>query len=149
MTSLLIKPETYSRIFYENNKHRKEDAGFDIYCPDDITISYGETIRIDMKVKCVFRKNYKDIHYFLMTRSSIDKTPLTLSNSVGLMDKTYRGNVIASFRHIFPDKPPYKISRGQRLIQLVPINGDEFDINIVNELSSTERNTGGFGSTDY
>lgn len=145
---LYILPENNrSKVYYEEHHHRKNDAGFDIYCPDDITINPGQTVRVDMKVKCLFRKDGKDCHYFLMTRSSIDKTPLMLSNSVGLMDKNYRGNVIASFRHVFTDQPPYKIKRGTRLIQLVPITGEGFEYCIVDTLNKTERGEGGFGST--
>ena len=146
--NILIKPEPNTKIFYEVlTNHDKENAGFDIFCPDDLTINPGETLRVDMRVKCVFTKNNKSQHAFLMARSSIDKTPLMLSNSVGLMDKNYRGNVIASFRHVFSDQPPYKIKRGQRLVQMVPMNGEEFDCKIVESLNTTSRGEGGFGSS--
>lgn len=148
-TVLLVKPETDTRVYYEEHNHREGDAGFDIFCPENITINPGETKRVNMKVKCVFRnvEENKGIHYFLTARSSIDKTPLMLSNGVGTMDKNYRGYVIASLRHVFPDKPPYKIERGQRLVQIVPITGDDFDVKIVEELDKTNRGEGGFGST--
>ena len=145
--SLLVKPETNTRVFYETHNYIEGNAGFDIYCPEDITISYGETVRVNMKVKCVFRNKNKNIHYFLTARSSIDKTPLMLSNGIGTMDRNYRGNVIASLRHVFPDKAPYTIKRGQRLVQIVPINGEDFGVKIVDELDRTNRGEGGFGST--
>lgn len=147
--NLLIKPEETTRIFYITSEETrdKESGGYDIFCPDDVTIYPGQTIRVDMKVKCVFEKNNKSQHYFLLTRSSIDKTPLALSNSVGLMDKNYRGNVIASFRHIFPNDPPYTIKRGQRLVQLLPVTGEDYECKIVDRLSSTTRGENGFGSS--
>lgn len=144
---LLISPENDTKKFYKDVKIIEGNAGFDIYCPQDITISPGETVRVDMKVKCVFVDEDKDIHYFLMCRSSIDKTPLSLSNGVGLMDRNYRGNVIASFRHVFPEKLPYTIKRGTRLVQVVPFNGKDFSYTVVDNLNDTIRGTGGFGSS--
>ena len=144
---LLIKPEEPSRIFYEEPKHNKDDAGFDIFCPENITINPGETVRVDMKVKCVFFEDGDFHHSFLMSRSSIDKTPLSLSNGVGLMDRNYRGNVIASFRHVFLNQPPFTIERGQRLVQIVPISGKDYDCEVVDSLNSTLRGECGFGSS--
>jgi len=144
---LHILPENITRIFYEDNHHREDDAGFDLFCPENITINPGETVRVNMRVKCVFKNEDDYSHYFLMTRSSIDKTPLMLSNSVGLMDKNYRGDVIASFRHVFIDKEPFTIERGTRLVQLVPINGRKFTPKVVSHLNNTARGEGGFGST--
>jgi len=145
--NILIVPDTEARIFYEEVNRDTKDAGFDIYCPEDVTVHPGETVRINMKVKCAFQKNGETQHFFLMSRSSIDKTPLLLSNGVGMMDKTYRGYVIASFRHIMPNSPPYEIKRGQRLVQLVPMSGEEFGYKIVESLGETLRGQGGFGST--
>lgn len=145
--NILVLPDNSQQIFYTDIARNKKDAGFDIFCPDNITIHPGQTVRVNMKVKCVFDKNGVSQHYFLMSRSSIDKTPLLLSNGVGMMDKNYRGYIIASFRHIVPNAPPYEIKRGQRLVQLVPMSGEEFDCKIVDSLNETSRGEGGFGST--
>ena len=78
-------------------------------------------------------------------RSSIWKTGMVLSNSVGTIDDLYRGEVSAVFYHVFPNMPRYKV--GDRIGQIklgvtLPIEFEEVD-----ELSDTERGDGGYGST--
>ena len=56
-------------------------------------------LQINLKVSCeaLKEKNHEtNVSYYLLPRSSMGaKTPLRLSNSVGLKDAGYRGNVIA------------------------------------------------------
>ena len=78
-------------------------------------------------------------------RSSIYKTGMVLSNSVGTIDDLYRGEVSAVFYHVFPNMPRYKV--GDRIGQIklgftLPMEFEEVD-----ELSDTERGDGGYGST--
>ena len=78
-------------------------------------------------------------------RSSIWKTGMVLSNSVGTIDDLYRGEVSAVFYHVFPNMPRYKV--GDRIGQIklgftLPMEFEEVD-----ELSDTERGDGGYGST--
>ena len=78
-------------------------------------------------------------------RSSIWKTGMVLSNSVGTIDDLYRGEVSAVFYHVFPNMPRYKV--GDRIGQIklgftLPIEFEEVD-----ELGDTERGEGGYGST--
>ena len=42
---------------------------------------------------------------------------------------------------------PYKINVGERLFQLVAMNGSKINFELVSELTETDRGTGGFGST--
>ena len=81
----------------------------------------------------------------LRPRSSIWKTGMVLSNSVGTIDDLYRGEVSAVFYHVFPNMPRYKV--GDRIGQIklgcaLPMEFEEVD-----ELSDTERGDGGYGST--
>ena len=81
----------------------------------------------------------------LRPRSSIWKTGMVLSNSVGTIDDLYRGEVSAVFYHVFPNMPRYKV--GDRIGQIklgftLPIEFEEVD-----ELGDTERGEGGYGST--
>lgn len=84
-------------------------------------------------------------HYFeLFPRSSLFKTGYILTNSVGVIDNSYRGHVKAILRKIGEGK---KIEIGDRICQIilkkqilsVPVRCDK--------LSETERGNGGFGST--
>jgi len=94
---------------------------------------------------CIPNDN-QNISYYLYPRSSIMKTSLRLSNSVGIIDAGYRGNIIAivdNLDHI----NDVKIKSGTRLFQLCSPNLSSIQFKLVNELSNTSRNNNGFGST--
>ena len=81
----------------------------------------------------------------LRPRSSIYKTGMVLSNSVGTVDDLYRGEVSAIFYHVFTDMPRYRV--GDRIGQIklgitLPLEFEEVD-----ELGETARGDGGYGST--
>jgi dUTP pyrophosphatase len=82
-------------------------------------------------------------------RSSIRKTNLQLSNSVGVIDSGYRGELQATFNKIQGidnvERENYKV--GDRVCQIIIIPHPPIEFNEVNELSNTERGEGGFGST--
>jgi len=83
--------------------------------------------------------------YYLYPRSSISKTPLRMSNSTGIIDAGYRGNIIAKLDNISNEE--YKIEKGTRLFQICSPSLDEIELKVVDKLSITTRGTGGFGST--
>jgi deoxyuridine 5'-triphosphate nucleotidohydrolase len=110
-------------------------------------------IAVDMHVKCsmkMFTTNSGtyNVGYYLYPRSSTGtKTPLRLSNSVGIIDSGYRGNITAVFDNI--GNTPFTIEKYQRLVQICPPNlSFPFMVTLVGELSGeTIRRSGGFGST--
>lgn len=91
---------------------------------------------------------YKDIilSIDIRPRSSIWKTGMVLSNSEGTVDVSYRGEVSAVFYHVMPDMPRYSI--GDKICQIKLGFTEELLFTKVDELSSTERGSGGYGSTD-
>jgi dUTP pyrophosphatase len=80
-------------------------------------------------------------------RSSVRNFPLIMSNSVGVIDSGYRGEVMVTFnlttKEWFADL--YKV--GDRIAQLIIMPVPLIEYMIVNELSETERGTSGHGST--
>lgn len=141
-------------------KNRFMDSGFDLFIPKNITFEkLFKTEFVDLGVKaelvnCQVNSSYtpcKTSPFFLFPRSSISKTPLSLANQTGIIDAGYRGNLISALRAFYfdEDKENYLLERGTRLVQLCDpqlkpiyvVNVDE------NELSTTERGSGGFGST--
>lgn len=78
-------------------------------------------------------------------RSSVWKTGMVLSNCEGTIDELYTGEISAVFYHVMPNMPRYNV--GDRIGQIKI--GATFPIEFieVNELSETERGTGGYGST--
>ena len=79
-------------------------------------------------------------------RSSIRNTELTLSNSVGVVDSGYRGELQATFKKTNGlDSISYNI--GDRVCQILIIPYPQIEFTEVEELNNTERGNGGFGST--
>jgi len=88
------------------------------------------------------------VGFFMYPRSSISKTSLRLSNSVGVIDSGYRGELMCAFDCFYRD---YLVSEGDRLVQvvapgMVPIIARLVD-NEEDLGDSTVRGSGGFGST--
>lgn len=121
------------------------DAGVDLYCPDQLIIEPGETHLIKMGIACEMNDDYLPTSYMLVPRSSISKTPLRMSNSIGIIDAGYRGEIMAAVDNI--GKEDYMVTPGQRLFQIVHPTLYPINVSVVDELSDTERGDGGFGST--
>ena len=83
----------------------------------------------------------------IFPRSSIYKKSLTLTNAVGVIDSSYRGELMAVCKTT-TDVIPSVYKEGERFAQLVVIPCPEFDIEETDSLSETDRGVGGFGSTD-
>lgn len=147
-----------------NKKNIKGDSGFDLYCPNSLSINCGEKELIDLEIKCKMVKIIEDVEYpcgyYLYPRSSIaTKTPLHMANSVGIIDMGYRGNICGCVKYNMSrdeigkiiQNPniniSYQIDKGTRLFQICSPNLDPFVVEMVDELDNTERGEGGFGST--
>jgi dUTP pyrophosphatase len=147
---LLIKTDNeYLKSLYTNHQHYNPgDSGLDLFCPEDIIIGPGETMKIDLQIQCeALHDNIENnnVSYYLYPRSSIIKTPLRLANSVGIIDAGYRGNIIACVDNI--KNYEFKIEKGSRLFQICGPALEPIEIRVVNELSNSQRGSGGFGST--
>lgn len=82
----------------------------------------------------------------LLPRSSVFQKSLAQTNSVGIIDSGYRGELVVKFRSTVPTIPAvYK--EGERFAQLVIVPYLTYDVEEVEELSNSERGEGGFGST--
>ena len=142
--NLNIKPlNKVAENFYSNHGHFHDgDAGLDLYVIYDETFEPGETKLIKLGISC---EPLNGKAYYLFPRSSISKTPLRLSNSIGLIDAGYRGEIMASCDNI--KNITYKVKVGQRLFQLVASDNTTISFTLVNQLSDSTRGKGGFGST--
>ena len=141
---LLIKPlNNEAKNYYENHSHFHEgDAGIDLYILEDQIFKAGETKKIKLGISC---QNVEGKGYFLFPRSSISKTPLRMANSIGLIDGGYRGEIMAVCDNI--KEIEFSIKKGDRLFQLVSWDMSPINFKLVHSLSSSERGSGGFGST--
>jgi dUTP pyrophosphatase len=109
---------------------------------------------------CKIRKDIDDLetHYYgvsieipeghvglIFPRSSIRNYDVRLSNAVGVIDSGYRGELMAVFDIKEGLRLEYKA--GERTAQLVVIPYCHCNTEWADELSDTERGTGGYGST--
>ena len=78
-------------------------------------------------------------------RSSICKKDLFLTNSVGVIDSGYRGEIMAKFKHT--DNLPVEYLVGERIAQLIILPHPYIEFESTNELSDSERGSGGYGSS--
>ena len=95
----------------------------------------------------------------LFPRSSNTKKDLILGNSVGVIDSGYRGEVVLKFKAIdtqyLQDGKLTFLKRdfmkeyniGDRVGQIVIMPVPQIELNVVDELSTTDRGVGGFGSS--
>ena len=141
---LKIKPRNnlVYRMYEEHGQFHVGDAGLDLFVVEEQIIEGGKTELINLGISCETKEKKP---YFLMPRSSISKTPIRLCNSVGLIDAGYRGELMAAVDNIKLED--YTIHSGQRLFQIVAMDGSPLSFELVDELSSTSRGAGGFGST--
>lgn len=82
-------------------------------------------------------------------RSSIASKQVALTNCVGVIDSSYRGEVMAKFRPTsnYLGHPSYVYQVGERIAQLIIMPYPTIELTEANELSDTERCSGGYGSS--
>lgn len=119
------------------------DACFDLVAtsrelsPQNGTVIYGFGLAFEIP------KGYVGEIY---PRSSIGtRTDFILSNSIGIIDSSYRGEIKAIFRLARPTGRIYEV--GERIAQMRITKVEPVKIIESNELSNTERGNGGFGSS--
>jgi dUTP pyrophosphatase len=142
---MLVKIKKLSELAEIPTYAKDGDAGMDLVATSiisetDTQITYGLGIALEIPYGFVG---------LVFPRSSIRKTRLQLSNSVGVIDSGYRGELQATFNKIHTtienQKNDYKI--GDRVAQIMIIPHPPIEFDAVDELSDTERGDGGFGST--
>lgn len=132
--------------YYATAARDNENAGYDLYVPENVTFEPGQKMLVSMKVSAVVMAQEGPVHYWMLPRSSISKTGLLLCNSVGVIDKSYRGELMA---YLWNTKDvPVTVKKGDRLVQIVaPDMGWISQVEVVASLDQTARGTGGFGSS--
>ena len=122
-----------------------EAAGADLYAciEEDVTIRPGETLFIPTGLAMALPRGYAG---FVFARSGMAcKRGLAPANKVGVIDSDYRGDLmIALHNH---GSQPQTVSNGERVAQLIVMPVLTPVYFEAEELDSTLRGTGGFGST--
>ena len=120
-------------------------AGADLYaCLDEpVTIAPNETKLIHTGLAMAIPEGVAGLIY---ARSGLaSKRGLAPANKVGVVDSDYRGEVMVALHN--HGTTPQTVEHGERIAQLVLAPVIVADFNVVDDLDSTERGEGGFGST--
>lgn len=178
---LELLPTEEGKGFYTRTVERdNSNAGFDLFVVKEEQCEAGKVSLLDLgckarMVKCFPSGMEEDVHFWLAPRSSIWKAGVTQANSLGIIDKSYRGPLMGAVVPIYQPKGYWAqitagdgprtgsyiwkncesretgspvIEAGQRLFQvLAPDMGWIKEVRIVESLSQTQRGEGGFGSS--
>lgn len=143
MNTLEIQFLDTNKELYNQNTNYQSDSGFDIFTPDNHVIP-GKAISYKIPLGiCVHL--FGSGSYLYARSSTGSKTPLRLSNNVGIIDEGYTGQLYAFVDNISNDD--YIINKGDRLFQLCAPNLKPLYIRYVDKLTTTERGSNGFGSS--
>lgn len=139
-------PNMDSVVSYYQTKAKSQsyvdDCGVDLVFPDNVDLMPHAVTKCNMGIACQLNHG----PFMLVARSSIANTPLMLANGIGIIDPQYRGPIIGAFRS-FSDEP-YTAKQGDRLLQIVAFDGKPIQVQLVDELTTTQRGANGFGSTN-
>lgn len=121
----------------------ESDAGADLIAKEDVLLVNNTRYLVPTGVKVAIPNGFVGL---LFPRSSLSKKAITMTNSVGVIDSSYRGEILASLIYT-GSMDQIWIEKGTRIVQLVvvPIILPKFQA--VKELDETARGIGGFGST--
>ena len=119
------------------------DAGLDLYVPEGqgCLVRPGAVYTIDLGVRVAI----PDGCYGQLTlRSSAGAKGLTIPHGAGVIDSGYRGNLKVLVAAL---AEPVLVAAGERVCQLIilPLPSVDVEVGVIDD--STERGTGGFGST--
>lgn len=152
MTVKFKKKDEYSRLPIKGSLHA---AANDAYAHTIITREDGKIV-VGLGFSTEIPVGFKGI---IVPRSNLTKYNWMLNNSFGVIDSDYRGEWMAIFTPILSTiddgdflekviKPTFPYTVGDRVCQIFFDIVLDVEIEEADELSSTERGEGGFGSTN-
>lgn len=125
------------------SKKNWSDVGFDLSIIKKLEDFNTKTSLYDTGIKIQL-----DFGYYaeIVPRSSMSKSGYILANSIGIIDNSYRGNLMIALTKIADDA--IEIQYPYRCCQLIIKKQIDVNLEEVANIDTTKRNNGGFGSTD-
>jgi deoxyuridine 5'-triphosphate nucleotidohydrolase len=124
------------------SKKRKSDAGLDVTLVKKIKTDEWGTFWYDTGIQLEHPLGY---YSELVGRSSLIKKGWQLANCVGVIDESYRGNVIVAVTRLHPLAPELELP--SRACQLIVRRACDVNVHKVTYIGDTDRGADGFGST--
>lgn len=122
---------------------KKHDAGMDLFALEDCTIQPGQVAF----VKTGIAMEIPEGHVGLIWDKSGFSTKTSMKIMGGVIDAGYRGDVTVCLINLCDRE--HHIEKGFKVAQMLIQKTEQPDIEIVEELSETDRGAGGFGSTGH
>ncbi|MBN6038717.1 dUTP diphosphatase [Amycolatopsis sp. 195334CR] len=123
---------------------RRGDAGADLVTTSDVVLDPGERVVVGTGIAIALPEGYAG---FVHPRSGLAaRAGLSVVNTPGTIDSGYRGEIKVCLINHDP-REPLKLTRGDRIAQLVVQRVEHARFVEVAELPETERGGGGYGST--
>lgn len=120
------------------------DAGSDLYSIDDVTIQPGARAKIATGIAVAIPDGHAGL---VLPRSGLaHKHGITLTNTPGLIDSGYRGELQVLMLNTDRSEA-FEVKAGDRIAQLVVIAYAAPEWVEVEDFDSTVRGDGGFGSS--
>lgn len=120
------------------------DAGLDLYASESLVIAPMERVLIGTGIALSIPDGHAG---FVQPRSGLAlRTGLTFVNTPGLIDSHYRGEIKLIAINLDPETP-IRITRGDKIAQLVIQRVERVVLVDTDNLDATERGERGFGSS--
>lgn len=120
-----------------------EDAGMDIFSNEEKIIPAKTWALVKTGFSMELPSNYEAQ---VRSKSGLTlKSGLIVLNSPGTIDENYRGEVGVILMNV--SDVDYKVEKHQKIAQMVINKVEHFKVEVVNEMTKTNRGDGGFGST--
>lgn len=120
------------------------DAGLDLYAAEDVSLAPGDRAAIATGIAVAIPDGYAGFVHARSGRAL--QQGLALVNAPGLIDSGYRGEIKVIVVNL-ARKHTVRIRRAEKIAQLVIQQVAVVELDEVEELSSSERGVGGFGSS--
>jgi dUTP pyrophosphatase len=118
-----------------------EDLAFDLYALEDAVLPFGRVQRLRTGVAVEM-----DGFGFLVRDRSSMAFPKGILTCGGVVDSGYRGEMYVNV--ISFGSPNYRVLRGDRIAQIIPIRPETgVPVVVVDELSASDRGEKGYGSS--
>ena len=128
-----------------------DNAGYDLKVVTNVNpqpTAYLVPLGLKARMIRIHNNKEEDCHFSLEPRSSIYKYNYMMANGRGVIDRSYRGQLMAPVLTVGDPAKSLCLEAGTRLFQIVaPDMGYIKEVRYVSELSATARGEGGFGST--
>lgn len=120
-----------------------DDAGLDLSSVAEMTLREGQRALVPTGIAVAIPRGFAG---FVQPRSGLAaKHGITLTNSPGLIDSNYRGEIIVIMQNTGHED--FEINVGDRIAQLVVVPVEHIELEPVQKLPESDRGDGGFGSS--